>query len=69
MFSLRRNCKSVTLIAVMFIVFIVMFIVLPFRKKLIQVFEYRNDEWSSVVQIPLNEFIDLAAAEAIYHKA
>ena len=42
---------------------------LTFRKKLILVCEYRNDELSSVVQIRLNECIDLVAAEAIYHKA
>ena len=31
--------------------------------------EYSNDEWSSVVQIRLNECIDLVATEAIYHEA
>ena len=42
---------------------------LPFREKLMQVCEQRNNEWSSAVQIRLNECIDLVAAEAIYHKS
>ena len=39
---------------------------IPFRDKLLQLCNERNDRWSNEVRIRLN---DLVAAESIYHKA